>query len=220
MANTPRVALALMADATEQNWATYSAAMSILDRQIHIVIIDSLTTPPGSPSEGDLYVVTATATGAWTGEEDNIAYYVNAAWEFLTPYDGMIVWEDTLGYHQYWDEGATAWVKLLSGSIPLGVPSEETGTSYTLVITDAGAAVRRNNASANTTTVPPNSSVAFGIGTAINVTQMGAGLSSIAGGGGVTIRSPGALLDCRVQYSSVSLIKIATDEWILAGDLA
>lgn len=95
----------------------------------------------------------------------------------------------------------------------------QTGTTYTLVIGDAGKFVTMSNASANTLTVPPNSSVAFPVGTVINIAQGGAGQTTIAAGGGVTIGSADAKLKLRVQYSSCSIIKTDTDTWILVGDI-
>jgi hypothetical protein len=94
----------------------------------------------------------------------------------------------------------------------------QTGASYTLVLADAGKVIERNNASANTTTVPPNSSVAFPTGTVVEVTQYGAGQTTIVAGSGVTIRTPSTLV-LRARYSSVALRKRATDEWVLAGDI-
>jgi hypothetical protein len=35
----------------------------------------------------------------------------------------------------------------------------------------------------------------------------------------VTLRSPGGALKSRVQYSAISLLKIATDTWSVQGDL-
>lgn len=96
----------------------------------------------------------------------------------------------------------------------------QTGTSYTLALADAGKVVERNNASANTTTVPPNSSVAFPIGTLIEVYQGLAGTSTIVAGAGVTIRSRGGSLVSAGQYATLGLRKRAADEWVLAGDLA
>jgi hypothetical protein len=94
----------------------------------------------------------------------------------------------------------------------------QVGSSYTLQIGDAGVCVEMNNASANTLTVPPNSSVAFPIGTVVTIRQEGAGQTTIAAGGGVTIRTPETLL-IRSQYGWVSLHKRATDEWCLEGNL-
>lgn len=96
----------------------------------------------------------------------------------------------------------------------------QTGTSYTLVLADAGKRVRTNNASSNTVTVPPNSSVAFATGTRIELFQYGAGQTTIAAGSGVTIRSSGSKLKLTGQYSGAMLDKIATDEWLLVGDIA
>ncbi len=58
------------------------------------VIIDmTLTAPPGSPSADDMYVVAPTATGDWSGQEDDIARFfddtVTNGWEFYTPFTGM-----------------------------------------------------------------------------------------------------------------------------------
>jgi len=91
-------------------------------------------------------------------------------------------------------------------------------TSYTAVLTDAGKVVEINNASANTFTIPPNSSVAFPIGTYINIAQYGAGATTITPGVGVTIRNR-AGLKLGGQYGIATLYKRSTDEWVAAGDL-
>ncbi len=96
----------------------------------------------------------------------------------------------------------------------------QTGTSYTLVLADRGKMVEMNNAAANTLTVPPNSSVAFPVDTRIDVSQYGAGQTSIAAGAGVTIRSSGGKLKLTGQYSGATLWKRATNEWVLYGDIA
>lgn len=96
----------------------------------------------------------------------------------------------------------------------------QTGTAYTLAVGDAGLCVEMNNAAANQLTVPPNSTVAFGIGTTILVRQMGAGQTTIIAGSGVTIRNPHGTLKLSKQYASVALHKRATDEWCIEGILA
>ena len=91
--------------------------------------------------------------------------------------------------------------------------------SYTLVLTDQSDLVEISNASANTLTVPLNSSVAFPVGTTITVLQTGAGQTTITPTGGVTINgTPG--LKLRAQWSSATLIKRATDTWVALGDLS
>lgn len=94
----------------------------------------------------------------------------------------------------------------------------QTGTTYTLVLADAFKLVTMDNASANTLTVPLNSSVAFPVGTRVDLGQDGAGQTTIAATGGVTIRTP-ETLKLRKQWAKATLIKRATDTWDLEGNL-
>lgn len=95
----------------------------------------------------------------------------------------------------------------------------QTGTAYTLVLGDAGKQVEMNNASANTLTIPTNASVAFPTGTTILVLQTGAGQTTVAGAGGVTVNAtPG--LKLRTQWSAATLIKRDTNTWVLTGDIS
>tara|TARA_R110000851_G_scaffold76476_1_gene168345 strand:+ start:396 stop:962 length:567 start_codon:yes stop_codon:yes gene_type:complete len=96
--------------------------------------------------------------------------------------------------------------------------NDQTGTTYTLVLADDGKYVRLNNGSAITMTIPANSSVAFPIGTQIAIRQVGAGQVTLAAAGGVTVNTAETLL-IRGQKSSAAIIKVATDEWDLSGDL-
>lgn len=98
--------------------------------------------------------------------------------------------------------------------------NSQTGTAYTLVLGDASKALECSNASAITVTIPPNSSVAFPVGTVIEVLQVGSGQVTVAAGSGVTLNSAGSSVKTRTQWSTVTLRKRATDYWILAGDLA
>jgi hypothetical protein len=92
--------------------------------------------------------------------------------------------------------------------------------SYTLVSGDLNKVIEMNKATANNLTVPLNASVAFPVGTVIEVMQYGAGQTTIVAAGGVTLRSSGAKLKLTAQYSSASLRKIGTDEWHVAGELS
>jgi hypothetical protein len=96
--------------------------------------------------------------------------------------------------------------------------------SYTLVLTDDGDVIEMNVASANTLTIPLNSSVAFPVGTQITILQTGTGQTSLAVTSGVTLNAtPQATANTaklRAQWSSVTLLKRATDTWVAMGDLA
>jgi hypothetical protein len=95
-----------------------------------------------------------------------------------------------------------------------------TAASTTAVLADDGKLVTMSNASANTFTVPPNSSVAFGIGTQINIAQLGAGQTTLVAGAGVTINSAGTKLKLKEQYAVATVVKTGTDEWFAVGNLS
>ena len=110
--------------------------------------------------------------------------------------------------------------KYLTGSELTQVSlNNQTGTTYTLVLTDANKLVEVNNGSAINLTIPPNSSIAFPIGTQILIAQQGAGQITLVAGSGVTLRSRGGMLKLNAQYAVATCIKRATDEWYVAGDL-
>jgi len=99
----------------------------------------------------------------------------------------------------------------------------QTGTTYTFVLSDRDDLVTASNASAQTYTIPLNSSVAFPTGSLINLIQIGAGQVTVVGAGGVTVASTGATAaqpKTRAQYSSLTCIKAATDTWYVVGDIA
>lgn len=94
----------------------------------------------------------------------------------------------------------------------------QSGTTYTLALTDAHKLVTFSASASTTLTIPTNSSVAFDIGDQVNILQLGAGQITISGAG-VTIRSEGSKTKTRGQYALATLIKIGTDEWVLIGNL-
>lgn len=96
---------------------------------------------------------------------------------------------------------------------------EVTDLTYTFVLGDRFKTKRFNNGSAQTITVPLNSNVAFPVDTRIDCIAYGAGAVSFTPEGGVTIRSKDSNLTIDGQYSAVTLLKIATDEWLLIGAL-
>ena len=90
---------------------------------------------------------------------------------------------------------------------------------YTLVLTDAGKVIEINSGSSENVTIPPNSSVAFPVGTQIVVVRLGAGAVVITEGSGVTTRSDDDKNKIKSQYSSCVLIKHETNEWYILGNL-
>ena len=109
--------------------------------------------------------------------------------------------------------------KYITGAELSNVTIVNKTASYTLVLADANKLIEVNNGSANTLGVPLNSTDAFPIGTQILVAQQGAGQTTITPVSGVTLRSSGGKLKIAAQYGVATLIKRATDEWYVYGDL-
>jgi hypothetical protein len=105
-----------------------------------------------------------------------------------------------------------------------GVPSITTISaktdSYTLSnLNERDTIVEISKGSATTLTIPTNSSVAYPVGTTIDIIQTGSGQVTIAGAGGVTVNAtPG--LKLRTQWSSATLLKRAENTWLVYGDLS
>lgn len=132
----------------------------------YIVTSMNLTTPPGSPANGDTYVVGASATGDWSGQDDAIAIYdanqSPAAWNFVTPTDGLEVHNVADDTNYEWDAGASpaAWTAVSGGG--------------TVAVEDDGVSVVASSSTLNFT------------GSGVVVTDGGGGQAdiAIAGGGG------------------------------------
>ena len=97
--------------------------------------------------------------------------------------------------------------------------------TYTVVLTDnRNTLVTMSVASANDFLIPTNASVAFPIGSVINVIRIGAGQTTIKAvtSGTTTISSTGATATApklKKQFSAASCIKVATDTWYVVGDI-
>lgn len=90
--------------------------------------------------------------------------------------------------------------------------------SYTLVISDAGKLITMDKSTANTLTIPPNSSVAFVVGTVIAVRQKGAGATTVTAGTGVTLNAvTTGSATLSAQFSGVTLVQEAADTWSIVG---
>jgi hypothetical protein len=122
----------------------------------------------------------------------------------------------TNNYALWVDDGAT---RLDGGLLALNQFNRQTA-SYTLVLSDWGKIVEMNVASANNLTVPLNSSVAFPIGTEIQVLQYNDGQTTIVAAGGVTLRSKSNQLKIANKWTGVTLVKVGTDEWYVIGNLS
>lgn len=88
MTHTPRFGLPYIASGQAQKEITHNIALNALDGLVMLRVLDrDLTTPPGSPANGDAYIVAAAATGDWAGHDAHIALW-HDGWRFYAPQNG------------------------------------------------------------------------------------------------------------------------------------
>ncbi|WP_323033197.1 DUF2793 domain-containing protein [Paracoccus sp. (in: a-proteobacteria)] len=178
----------------------------------------SRTTPlPVTGSAGQILIVPA-AAGAnadalalWDGEpgaED---------WVFLTPQEGWQIWVSDEVRHLRFTAGA--WVEVpRPGVVTIRTL---TATAHTLEAIDLGSIIEATGASAVTVTIPAEASVAFEIGTLINISQVGAGVTLVAGAAGVSLNGvTGGSVALAGPWAGAALTKRGADAWIIQGALA
>jgi hypothetical protein len=196
---------------------------------------------PSSPSDGDIWIDSDDEVASVTSVTDSTsttsstvaasATAVKSAYDLangaipktLTTTTGDIIYASSANTPARLGIGATDQVLVVASGAPAWaykanvVTNAQTGTTYTLVLTDAGKLVEMSNAAAITLTIPTNSSVAFPTGTQIDLLQTGAGQVTV-GGAGVTLQSEGSKLKLKGQYAAATLIKRATNTWVLIGN--
>ncbi len=100
----------------------------------------------------------------------------------------------------------------------------QTGTTYTLALTDAGKLVDLTNSnspgSAITVTIPLNATIAFATDTVVSFIVSGSGTVTIIGAGGVTVNGvSGGSVVIDGQYGVVTIVKKATNTWYAFGKI-
>ena len=114
MDSSPNLILPYIIAAQAQKHVTHNEALRTLDALVQLMVLDKdLASPPGSPADGDRYIVAASPTGAWSGHAGKIAAWQDGAWAFYTPREGWRAWladEDKLFF---WD--GSDWIAPSSG---------------------------------------------------------------------------------------------------------
>ncbi|WP_218035505.1 DUF2793 domain-containing protein [Pseudomonas denitrificans (nom. rej.)] len=110
-----------------------------LDQQVQATVKDKdLATPPGSPSDGDGYIVAASPTGAWSGKAGQVAFWSTSAgaWQFIVPFLGYRVGVadeiGTDGLPTIYGWTGSAWVAAASGGGAVTSVNAKTGAVIVL----------------------------------------------------------------------------------------
>jgi len=88
-----RLGLPYLMPSQAQKHVTVNEALGRLDGLAQCTVLDrDLSAPPSEPSEGDLYLVAASASGDWTGQDGALALFLSGAWHFTEPKEGWRAW--------------------------------------------------------------------------------------------------------------------------------
>lgn len=85
--STPNTGIPYVPEGTQDPAAGLNLSLNVIDALLQTAVIDmDRTAPPGSPNDGDMHIVATGATGAWAGEDNNLARYVAEGdfWQFFT----------------------------------------------------------------------------------------------------------------------------------------
>lgn len=91
MADTPRTGLNQWDAGITQPDIPFNDNMQQFDATVNLSVKSATTTAePGSPTNGDAYIIPSGATGTnWAGKAAGTVAYFNVSWYFYTPYRGM-----------------------------------------------------------------------------------------------------------------------------------
>lgn len=142
MDRTSNLSLPYIMAAQAQKHVTHNEAIRALDALVQLSVIDrQLATPPGSPAEGDRYIVPADATGAWAGQDGNVAAWQDGAWAFYSPLSGWVAWvEAEASLYVYGDSSWSAYGEngdLAGGVSMVGINTSADTTNRLSVKSDA-----------------------------------------------------------------------------------
>lgn len=107
MTDTVNLGLPCIEGSQAQKHVTHNDALRILDTLVQLAVVDrDLTAPPGSPAEGQRWIVKTGATGAWAGRANAIAAWQDGAWQFSTPQTGWVAYVVDEGTLLTWNGAA------------------------------------------------------------------------------------------------------------------
>jgi hypothetical protein len=112
----------------------------------------------------------------------------------------------------------TNWISY-GGLVTFNKQAGSGSQNYDLTLNDIGQSITFDSTGAWTVTIPPNSSIAFPIGSEIDVFRINTGSVTFVPGAGVTLNSKNTSRSIAARYSGASLFKFDTNTWLLVGDL-
>ena len=174
----------------------------------------------------DYLTVFQTASNVALSLSSNQIYTTSSAGDYIQAYDinnSMRFKVDRIGTITNSGSINTAGSITASGNvIYYQTINSQSGSAYTLALTDANKFVTMTSSAANTITIPAASTTSWVVGTRIDIIQQGSGTTTIspASGASVNYYSPtsAATLTIKGRYGAGTLVYTATNTWIAIGN--
>lgn len=195
---TPNLGLPVLAQGQAQKEITHNDALLRLDALVQSSVKSrALATPPGSPANGERWIVPSGATGAWAGQNDKIAFWREGAWAFFAPAVGWRVHVEDERLTVVWTDGS--WRDRIVGTANGGairLVALEQELTLTGAFVDATTAVIADRmivlAVASRTTQAITGATSYGVGVAGNTSQFGGSLGIALGSTNIGVIGPTA----------------------------
>jgi hypothetical protein len=137
---TPSLGLPYIVQGQAQKEVSHNEALNLIDAVVQLSVKGrTLVNPPASPANGERWIVPTGATGAWVGQTNKIALFVDGAWRFVSPRDGWLAFVENEGTVVYASGGWQSFIVLTVNGAGLGMDIREeeivcSGASVTTTI--------------------------------------------------------------------------------------
>ena len=118
MTTTTNLGLPIVEASQSQKHIPVNESFEVLDDIVQLSVVSaSTTTPPGSPSDGQRWIIPNGATGIWAGKQTQIATWKNGAWRYYSPKTGWRAFNQQTSTLLLFN--GSNWVSALTGEVNL-----------------------------------------------------------------------------------------------------
>lgn len=110
---TPILLLDEWEESQAQPQLTVNKALRWLECMAQLSVISASTSaPPGSPADGDRYIIpSGGGSGDWAGHEGEVALFISTAWDYRqAPFGSIAYVQDTSSRLQFANGSPIGWV--------------------------------------------------------------------------------------------------------------
>lgn len=188
--STPNRAITYVPENVTDIAAATNQALDEIDAKfVPIVISMALATPPGSPANGDMYVVAASPTGAWAGWTGRVVRYrtTGAYWQSYDQTEVALVLNQATGKLYACDFSSPGGWSIVGATEPAPIVTDST-TNLSATPLNSGNYTRFTNTGAVEYLF--SDAEDFVIGAEYHGRYLGAGTLEIAEGGTMVVNPP------------------------------